>query len=215
MASRGETMAGLKEKKKAVVETMMRESLFVAARRLLEEEGWRGTTMDRLAQEVGISKGTVYNYFRDKREIIWGVMERSTEELRRFVRSLDLQDGDPAGLLSLILEAIFEGLYRNRRIIAAAIQAHEEDASLRDDRQHARCDPLGEVRQAVRLLLVRGSEAGLFRPVDPVLTEAVINAVTVGLARQFSLEMLDVPGDDFAASVKDLILQGLCPREDR
>jgi len=58
-------MARLVQKKKAVVEAMMRESLFVAARRLLEEEGWRGTTMERLAQEVGVSKGTVYNYFRD------------------------------------------------------------------------------------------------------------------------------------------------------
>jgi AcrR family transcriptional regulator len=208
-------MAGLKEKKKAVVETMMRESLFVAARRLLEEEGWRRATMDRLAQEVGISKGTVYNYFRDKEEIIWGVLERSTEDLRHFVRSLDLQNGDPVDLLSLILEAIFEGLYRNRRIIAAAIQAHEENASLRSDRQHARCDPLGEVRQAVRFLLARGSEAGFFRPVDPVLTEAVIHAVLIGLARQFSLGILDGPGADFASSVKDLILEGLRPREDR
>lgn len=208
-------MAGLKEKKKAVVETMMRESLFAAARRLLEEEGWRGTTMDRLAQEVGISKGTVYNYFRDKREIIWCVMERSTEELRRFVRSLDLDEGEPDCVLSRILEELFQGLYRNRRIIAAAIQASEEDRALGEEGFDPRCDPLGEVRDAIRLLLARGGEAGSFRPVDPLLTEAVIHAVLIGLARQFSLGILDGPGADFASSVKDLILEGLRPREDR
>jgi len=208
-------MARLVQKKKAVVEAMMRESLFVAARRLLEEEGWRGATMERLAQEVGVSKGTVYNYFRDKREILCFVMERNTEELRHFVESIDLEEEDPGEILSRVLEEAFRGLYRNRRVIAAAVQAYHEDAELRREDFDFREDPLWEVRLFVRKVIARGVEAGSFRPVDPVLTEAVINAVTVGLARQFSLEMLDVPGDDFAASVKDLILQGLCPREDR
>ncbi|MDD4364937.1 MAG: TetR/AcrR family transcriptional regulator [Synergistales bacterium] len=208
-------MARLVQKKKAVVEAMMRESLFVAARRLLEEEGWRGTTMERLAQEVGVSKGTVYNYFRDKREILCFVMERNTEELRHFVESIDLEEEDPGEILSRVLEEAFRGLYRNRRVIAAAVHAYHEDAELRREDFDFREDPLWEVRLCVRKVIARGVEAGSFRPVDPVLTEAVINAVTVGLARQFSLEMLDVPGDDFAASVKDLILQGLCPREDR
>lgn len=208
-------MARLVQKKKAVVEAMMRESLFVAARRLLEEEGWRGATMERLAQEVGVSKGTVYNYFRDKREILCFVMERNTEELRHFVESIDLEEEDPGEILSRVLEEAFRGLYRNRRVIAAAVQAYHEDAELRREDFDFREDPLWEVRLFVRKVIARGVETGSFRPVDPVLTEAVINAVTVGLARQFSLEMLDVPGDDFAASVKDLILQGLCPREDR
>ncbi len=208
-------MARLVQKEKAVVEAMMRESLFVAARRLLEEEGWRGATMERLAQEVGVSKGTVYNYFRDKREILCFVMERNTEELRHFVESIDLEEEDPGEILSRVLEEAFRGLYRNRRVIAAAVQAYHEDAELRREDFDFREDPLWEVRLFVRKVIARGVEAGFFRPVDPVLTEAVIHAVLIGLARQFSLGILDGPGDDFAASVKDLILQGLCPREDR
>lgn len=206
-------MARLSEKKRALLESMMRESLFAAAKRLLEEEGWRGTTMERLAQEAGVSKGTVYNYFRDKREILCFVMERNTEELRRFVHSIDPETGDPRRILGDVLEGLFAGLYRNRRVIAATIQAYHEDEELRREDFDPRRHPLWEVRVFIRRVLVRGVEEGFFRPVDPVLTEAAINAVAVGLARQFSLDMLDVPGDDFAAAVRDLILEGLCPRE--
>lgn len=194
---------------------MTRESLFEAAQALLETEGWRGTTMERLAQEAGVSKGTVYNYFRDKREILCFVVERNTEELRHFIQSFDPEKGDPRQMLGDVLEELFEGLYRNRRVIAATIQAYQEDAELDKEDSDPRRHPLWDVRVFMRRLLSRGVETGVFRPIDPVLAEAAIHAVVVGLARQFSLEMLDVPGDDFARSVRDLIFEGLCPKGDR
>jgi AcrR family transcriptional regulator len=205
-------MARLSEKKKALVESMMRESLLAAAEELLTQEGWKGATMERLAQAVGIAKGTVYNYFRDKRELLWAVVERNTAHLRHLAASLDVEKGDPVALLAQVLEEALWGFHRDRHVIAALIQAYHEDRELDPDctAHHHRHPPLTEVRDFVRKVIARGAAEGVFRPVDPVLGEALINAVLIGLAKQFTFDKLDFPGERFIEAVKTILLQGLC-----
>lgn len=202
-------MARLSEKKKALVESMMRESLLAAAEELLTQEGWKGATMERLAQAVGIAKGTVYNYFRDKRELLWAVVERNTANLRHLVASLDVEKGDPVALLTRVLEETLSGFHRDRHVIAALIQAYHEDRELGHDCA-AHHPPLTEVRTFIRKVIARGAAEGIFRPVDPTLGEAVVNATIVGLAKQLVFDKLDIPGEGFAEAVKTILLQGLC-----
>jgi AcrR family transcriptional regulator len=205
-------MARLSEKKKALVESMMRESLLAAAEELLTQEGWKGATMERLAQAAGIAKGTVYNYFRDKRELLWAVVERNTVPLRNLALSLDAKKGDPAALLARMLEEVFAGLHRDRHVITALIQAYHEDreGEHRCGEEPHRHPPLTEVRTFIRKVIARGVAEGVFRPIDPTLGEAVVNATIVGLAKELVFDKRDIPGEGFAEAVKTILLQGLC-----
>lgn len=205
-------MARLSEKKKALVESLMRESLLSAAENLLLNEGWKGTTMERLAHTVGIAKGTVYNYFRDKRELLWAVVERNTENLRHLVASLDAEKGDPVMLLTRVLEEVLSGFHRDRHVIAALIQAYHEDRQL-DASCTAGRSPLIEVRTFIRKVIARGATEGVFRPIDPTLGEAVVNAVIVGLAKQLVFDRMDIPKEGFVETVRTVLLQGLCTGE--
>jgi AcrR family transcriptional regulator len=205
-------MARLSEKKKALVESLMRESLLSAAENLLLNEGWKGTTMERLAHTVGIAKGTVYNYFRDKRELLWAVVERNTENLRHLVASLDAEKGDPVVLLTRVLEEVLSGFHRDRHVIAALIQAYHEDRQL-DASCTAGRSPLIEVRTFIRKVIARGATEGVFRPIDPTLGEAVVNAVIVGLAKQLVFDRMDIPEEGFVETVRTVLLQGLCTGE--
>jgi AcrR family transcriptional regulator len=149
----------------------MRESLLSAAENLLLNEGWKGTTMERLAHTVGIAKGTVYNYFRDKRELLWAVVERNTENLRHLVASLDAEKGDPVVLLTRGLEGVLSGFHRARHVIAALIQAYHEDRQL-DASCTAGRSHLIEVRTFIRKSYAGARRMGVFRPIDPTLGEA-------------------------------------------
>ena len=66
-------MPRLSEEKRAVLESMTRAALYEAAVGILQDEGLQGLTMERLAVSAGVAKGTVYNYFRDKKEIVFFV----------------------------------------------------------------------------------------------------------------------------------------------
>jgi AcrR family transcriptional regulator len=68
-----------------------RTTLLDAAERLLARTGYRKMTMEDIAQEAGLSRRTVYGYFRGKDEVVLGtidrIVERVSERLDEVARS--------------------------------------------------------------------------------------------------------------------------------
>ena len=59
-----------------------REQLILdSAKKILHEEGLANLTMDRVAADIEYSKGTVYNHFKNKEEIISGISCRCMNNL--------------------------------------------------------------------------------------------------------------------------------------
>jgi len=58
-----------------------RERVIVVAARLFSEEGADAVTMRRLAAELGVSRQTPYNWFRDKADILDHIRVRALERL--------------------------------------------------------------------------------------------------------------------------------------
>ncbi len=57
-------------------EVLEREKQILSvARKLLDELGYLGLTMDRIAEQVGWSKPTVYQHFSSKEEVAWSVLD--------------------------------------------------------------------------------------------------------------------------------------------
>jgi len=62
--------------RRAALETERRQQILDAALRLWTRHGFDATTVDALAHEAGIAKGTVYLYFRTKEELLAAAVER-------------------------------------------------------------------------------------------------------------------------------------------
>lgn len=60
----------------------VREALLDAAERLLASQGYKKMTIDDLAREVGIGKGSVYLHFTSKEEIALSHVDRIVERLK-------------------------------------------------------------------------------------------------------------------------------------
>ena len=75
-----------------------------ARRRLVEEEivrvaavcfgemGYRPTTLDTIAAEMGVSKVTLYRYVSNKEELLWRVFERTIESFQSGLQAIVEQD---------------------------------------------------------------------------------------------------------------------------
>jgi len=59
-----------------------REQILGEAARLILDEGLYAVSMERLARDVGISKGLVYNYFTDRDALLKALLSREQAELR-------------------------------------------------------------------------------------------------------------------------------------
>ncbi|MCD8350466.1 MAG: TetR/AcrR family transcriptional regulator [Planctomycetaceae bacterium] len=66
-----------------------------AAERVILRDGYGGATLDNIATEAKLSKGGLMHYFRSKREIIDGVLDRLRDRLADERDSVP-QNGNPA-----------------------------------------------------------------------------------------------------------------------
>src|ERR1700687_5687240 len=74
----------LKDRQRQMCETAILE----AAHRLLAEKGYQGMTMDDLATRVGIAKGSLYQHFRSKEELLGVALVSFMDRISEYVDSL-------------------------------------------------------------------------------------------------------------------------------
>lgn len=72
-----------------------REKILDAAELLFSDQGFRATTMERVAAVARMSKVTLYGYFEDKDLLFEAVANRVAERLLEAVRTALSQSGDP------------------------------------------------------------------------------------------------------------------------
>jgi AcrR family transcriptional regulator len=70
----------------------IRDAILDAAERLLARYGFKKTTIDDLAREAGIGKGTVYLHFPSKEEVALCTIDRIVERLLHRLRALAAAD---------------------------------------------------------------------------------------------------------------------------
>lgn len=66
---------------------LSRDQILNATERCLMQVGYDGTTIRRLAAELGCAVGSVYRYFKDKRELLYAVTQRPFEQVVQMAQS--------------------------------------------------------------------------------------------------------------------------------
>ena len=72
-------MPRLSQIRKQAVDELMKEVLYEATVSVLSEFGAHGMTMERVAVAAGMAKGSLYRYFRSKRELLEFVHSKLTD----------------------------------------------------------------------------------------------------------------------------------------
>jgi AcrR family transcriptional regulator len=96
--------------KDAVRQKTTRDAILDATDKLLIKYGYRKMTIDDLAQEAGIGKGSVYLHFSSKEDIALSHIDRIVDRLKIKLRSIAQKDsGVEERLREMLLERV---LYR-------------------------------------------------------------------------------------------------------
>jgi AcrR family transcriptional regulator len=88
----------------------VRDLILDAAERLLSRYGYTKMTMDDLAREVGVAKGTLYLHFPSKEEVVLSRIDRMVERVVAELREIAESNADPAVKLRRML--VTRVLYR-------------------------------------------------------------------------------------------------------
>src|SRR3982751_2316221 len=89
------------------VQENIRDLILDAADRLLARYGYRKMTIDDLAAEVGIGKGSIYLHFRSKEEVVYSHIDR-------VIVRFDSVQHFPESLADMFRD-LRPGIYRHRQ----------------------------------------------------------------------------------------------------
>lgn len=179
-----------------------REQILDEAARLILDEGLYAVSMERLARDVGISKGLVYNYFPAREALLAALLHREQSELRDRGMATALRASSYADLIRQTTRLYLEQT-RDRGALINALLSDPSVARLMEEDSRADRDrtfryfvratrrefdlPLPLAIAVVDMLAAVTDQAGKLVArgqidVDPA-TEMCVELITGGLAR--------------------------------
>ncbi|RLE20489.1 MAG: hypothetical protein DRJ65_18090, partial [Acidobacteria bacterium] len=80
----------------------MKDDVYEHAMKIITDEGLGSLTMERLASDVGVSRGTIYNYFDDRDAVLDYVEERTFGPVLAAIKEVAANDRQPEEKLTKI-----------------------------------------------------------------------------------------------------------------
>jgi len=193
-----------------------REAILDASNRLLIRYGYKKMTMDDVAHEAGIGKGTIYLYFRSKEEVALSCADRRTREIQERLREAANSPAAPAERLHRML--VMRVLTRFDSVQPFARSLDDLFISLRpaflarrEQWHRAEADIFAEV-------LVEGAALGALQACDAqAAASAMLTATNALMPFSLSTQELGARNDveRRATHIADLLLHGVLRRDGR
>jgi AcrR family transcriptional regulator len=178
-------MARLAERHREALHSMMQEGIYDAAVLVLTRHGLAGLTMDRVADEAGLAKGSLYKYFRNKSSMIRFVHQRTIEPARCRFQEILSSEGAAADKLEAGIQMWFEYLDQNRGLFNFLFNDYSVRELLKDQEQTTREWAIQDLAEIIE----QGIRSGAFRPVHAdLVARLMLGAVRQVVERQLAME---------------------------
>ncbi|KPK03745.1 MAG: hypothetical protein AMS20_09990 [Gemmatimonas sp. SG8_28] len=174
-----------------------REEILHAALRAFRQKGFHGTTLDDIADYLGVRKTALYHYFPDKEAILWACHQESLAELDRIISGARRLETASQQLAHVIREHV--------RVMTDTLEGSPlafEITAFSPERQRKIIAARDRYERAVRKMITRGIEDGEFRPVDVKIAVFAILGSINWIARWYDPDgalKADELGRQFAA----------------
>ena len=161
------------------VSEQRREQILTAAETVVAHKGLDSLRMDEVAERTGLSKGTLYLYFRNKHDLSLALLERVLDQELDAVEGITATARDAENALRAFVDRVVVDVERVIRVIPISYgflsiafrNRHVQQALKKYLRRYI--DSLVPILRA-------GIESGEFQPVDPQEAAIAVASVVEG-----------------------------------
>jgi AcrR family transcriptional regulator len=189
-----------------VSEQTRKDSIVLAAQKLFSQFGPRKTSVDEIARLAQVSKGTIYNYFKNKDEIHSAVVERELTTLMEQIKETVAKENDSAGKVRAYLLA---KLSRMRELVNFYHVTREDALQYWPLIKGMKEKYLKAERSILVDILTEGNDRGELVVSEPELFAHIIAASTSGMEAPWLLSDLSLSLEEFVDSVVEVFFKGL------
>ena len=160
-----------------------RSQILMGAAQVFTQKGYHKATTKEIAQAAGVSEGTIYNYFENKRDILVAMVDAIGMQSVRRVMDEHAPD-EPREFLMAVLRDRYELAQNFGAHMLPIIAEMFTDAELRETVYNQLAMPLAS---SIEKYIQTDIDTGRFRPVDPIIaTRAFVGAIFVNFALKLS-----------------------------
>ncbi len=197
-------------KKEDVLREFRVREILDATCRVVAQYGFQGATVERVAEEAEIAKGTVYLYFQNKESLFTAAVEQGIQNFTSQVRSQVAEALSPLEKIQRLIEAslelsdihrdFFKTLLLERNFLAAS--PHHPEAAHMLDLYLAHIHFIEE-------LIQDGVRAGVFRAHNVEASAFALNEAIRGCFQQRALGLTARPVTEDAGILLDIFFNGV------
>lgn len=203
--------------KEEVVQEFRIRSIQEAALRVIARKGMAAATMQDIAEEAGVAKGTIYLYFRDRDELVERTLEDAIAELQARI-GVSLESDMPFDeKIRAIITAKFAFFREHRDFFRLYLSLRMPEGSPQQQRRHKRaCAPQYRSRvEQMADVLRKAMNDGEIRTTDAYRAALfVIEGSTAIVLERLNEEHPPDEADD-VNFVVDFVLGGLGARKNK
>ena len=192
----------------------VKDAILDATDRLLARFGYRKMTVEDIAAEAGIGKGSIYLHFSSKEEVVLSHIDRIVDRLRERLKEIARSDATAAERLRLML--LTRVLFRFDSIQHYTQSLNDLLSVLRSSLLARRAQYFESEAQIFAEVLTAGREAGEFSFDNENATAHALLQATNGLL-PYSLSTTELGAreevEQRTADVANLMLRGLLSRK--
>jgi AcrR family transcriptional regulator len=204
-------MPSARPSKQDVLGAFRRSALLESARRVFGRAGFENATMEAIAKDADVAKGTVYLYYPSKRAIYDAAIEGCMAELEELTRARVEAAGSLREAIATLVATRLEFFQRQQdffRMYIAEIGRSLTQPRAARSRYVARLDRQTQILQRA---IARAVGRGEVRAVDPAATAQAVFDMTRGFVARHLLEQgREDPARD-VEFLTNLIWTGLGP----
>lgn len=175
-------MPRIKESEKENIMSQTRELLLKAAIEEFAREGYKGANINSISINAGFAKGTIYNYFASKRDLMYALIDEIASSHLNFVTEQVYAETDPEKRLRRFFEAGFSWVSTNLpqgRLLFATLNGPDQEFKVRMFEAY---QPMFQL--VANDILKTGMEQGIFRQAEPGSTAGLIMTIYLGTGSQ-------------------------------
>lgn len=157
-----------------------KELIREAATRVISRKGYFQTRPKDVAEEAGISVGTIYNYFESKQEILVDIFSEEFSDRKEFYQELSDKDLPLIEQIKKILKRHFSRLSNHKELMRVIIQERFKPGSKLGRKLN---ESYGEVIYYIEQLIEEALEKEQIRPCNPkIIASALFGSVESTIA---------------------------------
>jgi len=180
---------------------IMKKAVVIFAR-----HGFRNTDMQRIADAIGIAKGTIYLYFKTKDELFHAAVEYAIDRLaERIAADVDRVD-DPIEKIKAVVRAHFD-FFKNDKALAQILIRESGEFLSRAQTSYYRAFAANAVR--LEKIIRQGIADELLKPVDVKLTAEILIYHLSGTIQSYIIRGGKAPDTIIPELITDIFLSGI------